>query len=64
MTLKISNFCLHYQETSIAKFLKLYRQLLPNETTTVKMHILEDHVVECMKKYGVGLGFMSEQGKL
>jgi hypothetical protein len=33
-----------------------------NSSITVKMHILEDHVVDFIKRHKVGLGFLGEQG--
>ena len=29
---------------------------------TPKLHLLEDHVVPCMRRFGVGLGLLGEQG--
>ena len=29
---------------------------------TPKLHLLEDHVVKCMRRFGVGLGLLGEQG--
>ncbi len=40
----------------------LFRFEFPDATITPKLHILEDHVVDWTKKYGVGCGFFSEQG--
>ena len=39
-----------------------YREFFPNATILPKMHILEDHVVEWMKRWKIGAGLMGEQG--
>ena len=38
------------------------RTTFPNETTTLKLHYLEDHVLKEIKNTGFGLGLLSEQG--
>lgn len=42
--------------------MKFYRENFPDATILPKMHILEQHVVPWIKKWGVGLGLMGEQG--
>ena len=39
-----------------------YRDTFPTETITPKLHMLENHVVPFIKKWGLGLGLYSEQG--
>ena len=39
-----------------------YRDSFPHATVTPKLHILEDHVVPFLEKWGVGLGFLGEHG--
>ena len=39
-----------------------FRVNFPQETTTPKMHLLEEHVVPWISKWKVGLGFHGEQG--
>lgn len=39
-----------------------YHNMFPESAITPKMHILQEHVVEWMKTWHVGLGFHSEQG--
>ena len=39
-----------------------YRETFPHSTVLPKMHILEDHVVPFMRRWGVGCGFLGEQG--
>lgn len=49
-------------ETWIEKFLDCYRDSFPKASTTPKLHMLEDHVVDFLRKWKVGLGFLGEQG--
>ena len=51
-----------YAETSIHKFLKQYHSMFPESAITPKMHILQEHVIEWMKRWHVGLGLHGEQG--
>lgn len=39
-----------------------YRENFPHATVLPKMHILEEHVVSWIRKWGVGFGLMGEQG--
>ncbi len=39
-----------------------YRDSFPHATVTPKLHMLEDHVVPFLEKWGVGLGFLGEHG--
>ena len=39
-----------------------YRETFPSATVLPKMHLLEVHTVPWLKKHGVGLGLMGEQG--
>ncbi|XP_066286471.1 uncharacterized protein [Branchiostoma lanceolatum] len=47
---------------AITSFMAFYRERVPNGTVPVKMHMLEDHVVPCIRRWGFGLGFLGEQG--
>ncbi|XP_078681560.1 uncharacterized protein LOC144916318 [Branchiostoma floridae x Branchiostoma belcheri] len=49
-------------DKGIKEFLQFYRNNVPNGTIPVKMHMLEDHVVPCIRQWGFGLGFLGEQG--
>ncbi|KAI8487970.1 hypothetical protein Bbelb_344180 [Branchiostoma belcheri] len=49
-------------DKAIKEFLQFYRTIVPNGTIPVKMHMLEDHVVPCIRQWGFGLGFLGEQG--
>ena len=39
-----------------------FRTNWPKINISPKLHILEDHVLDFLKKWGVGLGFYGEQG--
>ena len=39
-----------------------YRDTFPSASVLPKMHILESHVVPFIRKWGVGLGLLAEQG--
>ena len=39
-----------------------YRQMFPSQNVTPKLHLLEDHVVEQLRKFKVGFGLLNEQG--
>ncbi|XP_066263806.1 uncharacterized protein [Branchiostoma lanceolatum] len=47
---------------SIKDFMAAYRRNVPNGTIPMKFHMMEDHIVPCIRKWGFGLGFMAEQG--
>ena len=49
-------------ENKIDELLNYYRVTFPTATITPKLHMLEDHVVEFIQKWRVGLGMMGEQG--
>lgn len=51
-----------HAESSIQKFLKQYHSMFPDSAITPKMHILQEHVLEWMKTWHVGLGLHGEQG--
>ena len=46
----------------IKSFLDYYRKTFPSATITPKLHLLEDHVVPWVQRWGVGAGLMGEQG--
>ena len=39
-----------------------YRTTWPDQSVTPRLHMLEDHVVEFVRKWGLGIGIYSEQG--
>lgn len=51
-----------YIEHNVKAFLDFYRKEFPTASITPKLHALEDHVVPWVRQWGVGLGFLSEQG--
>lgn len=46
----------------IKNFMKFYREKFPWASVLPKMHMLEEHVIPWLKKYGVGFGLLGEQG--
>ena len=42
--------------------MKIYRTEFPRASILPKMHILEDHVVPWLQRWGIGAGLMGEQG--
>ncbi|CAH1275363.1 uncharacterized protein [Branchiostoma lanceolatum] len=48
--------------TAITAFMTYYREKVPNGSVPIKMHMLEHHVVPCVRKWRFGLGFLGEQG--
>ena len=51
-----------FVEKHIDDFMSFYRDSFPHATITPKLHLLEDHVVDFVKQYRVGFGFLGEQG--
>jgi hypothetical protein len=56
-----------YTELDIEEFLKFYRSQFPKDTypkATIlpKFHLLEDHMVDWLKRFHLGAGLMGEQG--
>ncbi len=49
-------------QPAIDAYLSYYRQTFPGSSITVKMHLMEDHAFEDIKRYGCGLGLLGEQG--
>ena len=39
-----------------------YRQNFPTASITPKIHLLEDHALDQLTRFGVGFGLMNEQG--
>ena len=42
--------------------MQFYRSNFPGTTITPKFHLLEEHVVPFVRQWGLGFGFMGEQG--
>ena len=49
-------------ESDINKFLEYYRANFPSATILPKMHLLEDHMVQWLRRWHLGAGLMGEQG--
>ena len=49
-------------ESDIDEFLQHYRTTFPTATITPKLHMMEDHVVDFVGEWGVGIGMLGEQG--
>ena len=47
---------------AINHFMWYYRTTFPTATILPKLHFLEDHAVDFIKKWGTGFGFLGEQG--
>ena len=58
----ILNFIFSYSDISIQELLRAYRKLFPEERITPKLHLLEDHTVDQLRRFRVGLGLLNEQG--
>ena len=51
-----------FLESAITALMQYYRKTFPLESITPKLHMLEDHVVDFVKRWGLGLGLYGEQG--
>ena len=49
-------------ENAILDLKSYFRLTWPNESITPKLHMLEDHAVNFIKRWGTGFGFYGEQG--
>lgn len=49
-------------DVCIKTFMMTYRRNFPQASITPKMHLLEDHAVDQLTRFGVGFGLMNEQG--
>ncbi len=50
-----------FLELDVKEFLDYYREKF-SATILPKMHLLEDHMAEWLKRFHLGAGFMGEQG--
>ena len=46
----------------IKDFLKSFRESFPNVNISPKLHLLEDHAVDQLRRFRVGFGLLNEQG--
>ncbi|KAL5517678.1 hypothetical protein EMCRGX_G003271 [Ephydatia muelleri] len=49
-------------DKAIVSFMDYFRTNFPNENISPKMHLLEDHTVEWVRRYNFGFGMLGEQG--
>lgn len=59
--------CVHFPDLNIKEFLSFYRKEFPREkfpkaTILPKIPLLEDHMLDWLRKYHLGAGLMGEQG--
>ena len=48
--------------SGIENFMNFYHSNFPQAPVTPKPHLLEDHVLEFLKQWKIGLGMLGEQG--
>ncbi|XP_071787541.1 uncharacterized protein [Asterias amurensis] len=58
----VSTEDLNQIDACITDFMSSYRRMFPGHSITPKMHLLERHAVEQLRRFGVGFGLMNEQG--
>ena len=56
------NCVILFTDDAIFSFMNYFRTNFPNENISPKMHLLEEHTVEWVKRYNLGFGMMGEQG--
>ncbi|XP_033646390.1 uncharacterized protein LOC117305619 [Asterias rubens] len=49
-------------DVCIKHFLRVYRRCFPDASITPKLHMLEEHTMEQLRRFKVGLGLLNEQG--
>ena len=49
-------------ESDIDEFLAHYRSAFPTASITPKLHMVEDHIVDFLRQWKVGIGTLGEQG--
>ena len=54
--------CILLPGEAIKEFMANYRLLFPDASVTPKMHLLEEHTVDWMRRWHTGCGLMGEQG--
>ena len=58
----MSNAIYYFIGSAIHTCMQSWRQCWPNESVPPKFHFLEDHVLDFITEWKVGLGFYGEQG--
>ena len=61
-SIHLNTHSMYYTGSTVDEFLRFYRKSFPNATVTPKLHMLEDHVVQWMRKWHWALGLHGEQG--
>jgi hypothetical protein len=56
-----SKYC-YSAEGDIKAFMAFYRSNFAGASITPKFHLLEEHVLPFLQQWGLGFGFMGEQG--
>ena len=51
-----------FTDEAIVFFMNYFRANFPNESISPKMHLLEEHTVEWVRRYNFGFGMLGEQG--
>ena len=51
---------LQYPESDINDFLSHYRTSFPSASVMPKLHMMEDHIVDFLSHWGVGIGMLGE----
>ncbi|XP_057300002.1 uncharacterized protein LOC130630499 [Hydractinia symbiolongicarpus] len=49
-------------ETAIENFMNFYRKTWPDASITPKLHMLENHAIDFVRRWGTAFGFYGEQG--
>ena len=57
-----TNTCISLSDVCIKQFLHSYRESFPTASITPKLHLLEDHAVDQLSQFRIGLGLLNEQG--
>ena len=56
------NYVIFFTDKAIVCFMDYFRTNFLNENISPKMHLLEDHTVEWVRRYNFGFGMLGEQG--
>jgi hypothetical protein len=49
-------------DLEVTLFMTIYRSFFPQSSIIPKMHFLEDHLIDWVKRYRTGFGLLGEQG--
>ncbi|XP_057298106.1 uncharacterized protein LOC130629028 isoform X2 [Hydractinia symbiolongicarpus] len=59
---KLCRICQEHTETAIENFMNYYRKTWPDASITPKLHMLENHAIDFVRRWGTAFGFYGEQG--